>query len=247
VMYKMVDGDLPVVAGLPTMVVILFLLAMSVKPVHPAIPLIILVVALTFMGVAPFAGEQLERSELRALETDRLIHAYDAYVERPDNWAAVFEIADRLYAHGMRANAIAISSAAMNGISQKVDPVRNVSARDYFRKEDYLLKKWLRENPNLELLKVPACPECGTINSPERLVCEKCGRPYLIDIAYKMNIKPRVYGKLVLAFAAVACLIVVAAAIGLNFSGVVAFLMLLVAIGGIAGTIIYLFRAPKPA
>jgi len=244
VMYKMIDGEMPAAAGLTTMGVILFMLTMSVKPVHPALPLIILVVAITLMAITPFALEQLEKAELRALETDRLIRVYDAFVERPDNTAALFEIAERLYAHGMRANAIAISSAALAGVSQKIDPVRNTSVRDHFRKEEYQLKRWIRENPDPALLTVPACPGCGHVNPPEQLVCEKCGRPYLIDTAYNLNVRPKVYGKLVFAFAAVAGLIVAASAVGLNFSGGIELLMLIVVIGGIGGAFYYLFFRP---
>jgi hypothetical protein len=220
---------------------------MCAKPAHPAIPGVILVVVLTLMVLTPFAIEQVDKVELRAMHTERLIRAYNALVERPDNVAATFEICRGLYTHGMKGNAIAIASMTMEKLSRHVDPVQNRSLRDRFREEEFMVKKWTRETaktPN-ELRAIP-CPGCGHMNPMNLLVCEKCGRPYLLDIAHKMNHKPRVYGRIVVAFAAIASLIVLCAAIGLVFQGIVLFLVLAAAIGATGGVVHWLFRAPKP-
>ena len=249
-LYKMIDGELPFVPGIAGMGFLMFLLAMSVKPVHPAIPGIIFVVVLTAMGLAPFAANQLEQVELKAFETDRLIRLYENYVQRPDNVAALLKIADHLYQNGLRANAIAIASATLNSLSNQPDAIHNRSQRDYFRTEDYALQRWIRETGDISLLKPVPCPSCGAVSRPEFLLCETCGRPYLIDIVNKMhnvNVAPKVYGKLVLSFGAIATLIVVCSAVGLYFSGVFMFLMMVIAIAGVAALLNYLFRAPQPS
>src|SRR4051812_16188736 len=75
--YKMIDGDLLFVSGAPAMVVIVLLLYQCIHPIHPVMPGVILVVALTCLALFPYAQDQLEKTELRQLHTERLIRSYD--------------------------------------------------------------------------------------------------------------------------------------------------------------------------
>jgi hypothetical protein len=240
--YKMIDGELPAAAGLGTVIAIFFLLYQCVHPIHPVMPAVVLVVALCCMATFPYAADQLEKSELRQLHTEKLIRTYDAFVARPDNFSALFEIARGLYKHGMKANAIAITTATLNGLNTQLDPIHNRSVRDQFREEEFTLKRWVREaqaNPKGEL---PVICACGVKNPPEKIVCHSCGRPYVIDAAHNMNLRPRILARLVLAFGLVAALIVGAAAIGLYFSGIVLVIAMTIAVGGTALAIHLLFR-----
>src|SRR5437016_14650314 len=68
--YKMVDGDLPVVAGLPALVMILLAMALAIRPTHPAVPGVILVSAIALMAFFPYAVQVLESYELRAVRSE---------------------------------------------------------------------------------------------------------------------------------------------------------------------------------
>lgn len=247
VIHKMIDQEIEVGPGLGAIVLLLFLMAMCVKPTHPAVPAVIFVVTLTCMALIPFAMNEVAEAEVRRMGTERLIRAYDNLVQRPDNVSLVFEIASRLHDHGMVGNAIAISNATLQKLSTSMDPVHNRSQRDLFRNEEQEMRKWSREAAvNPKLMKPIPCPNCGRQNEMDALICVGCGRPYLIDIAHKMNIRPRIQGKIIFAFGAIASLIVFAAQIGLYFSGWWAALAFLAAVGGTGGILAWLFRKPKP-
>jgi len=247
IIYKMIDGDLPMIPGIGGLCAILFLLGMCAKPVSDVIPGVILVVTLTCMVLFPFAAEELEKAALRALDTERLIKVYNTYVDRPDNISAVFEISQSLYKHGMRGHAIALATSAMNTLSERVDPVQNRSFRDTFRREEYMIKNWAREAEKDPKGNRPiACPKCGNVNPLGTLICEKCQRPYLLDIAHNMNIRPRIYGRLMIAFAALAGTIVLGASVGTMFSGAIQLIVILLTLAGVGGLIYWLFKPPKP-
>ena len=145
IIHKMIDGEMPFLGGCVAIVVILLMLSVAITTPIPIITGLIFVVALAGMALFPYAANQVELAEIRAFDTERLIKVYNAYVERPDNIAAVFEISRLLYAHGLRANAIGLATAALNTLSLRVDPVSNKTFRDSFRNEEYMLKNWSRE------------------------------------------------------------------------------------------------------
>lgn len=246
IVYKLIDGELPFITGIVGLFVLIFLLYSAVSPPHPAIPGVVFVVVLTCLALFPFAAEQIGKAELRMMETERLIRVYNAYVQKPDNVAAVFEISARLYQHGMKGSAIALASKTLQVLSQQVDPVQNRSLRDLFGREEALVNKWKRETAATpDQLKPIPCPNCNTVNPPEELICRGCMRPYLLDVAAKMNLRPRIFGKLVFSFALIAASIVGAAVLGLHFAGVWLFVALFVALS-ITGAIVgWLFRAPR--
>lgn len=247
IVYKMIDGDMPVLAGLGGIGGILFMLFMTINPINPAVPMVVMIVSVVCLALFPFASEQLEKVEIRVLETDRLVRSYNAFAKRPDNTAAAFEIANRLYKHGMKANAIGLATATLNRLSQQLDPVTNRSFRDTFRNEEMTLRNWNREAAaNPQLIRPVACPNCKFINPPDALICAQCGRPYLLDVATNMNLRPRVFGRILLAFGALSALIVGASAVGLYFSGYVLILMILIQVIGAGAVLHFLFRPPVP-
>lgn len=244
--YKMIDGELPFINGFIGLCVLIFLLYNAVSPPHPAMPGVVFVVVLTCLALFPYAADQIEKAELRVMQTERLIRVYNAYVQKPDNVAAVFEITDRLYQHGMKGNAIAIASKTLQVLSQQVDPVQNRSLRDLFGREEALVKKWQRETASTPAALQPIpCPNCKTVNPLEELICSGCKRPYLLDIAAKMNLRPRVVGKLVFSFALIAASIVGSAVLGLHFAGVWLFVALFLALSITGSIVAWLFRPPR--
>src|SRR5579862_8640819 len=162
IIHKMIDGEFPLVPGLVALGVDVMMIAFAVIAKSAVIPGTIFVVALASMGLFPFAADQLEKADLRRIDTDKLVKAYNAYALRPDNISAVFEVSRMLYAHGMKANAIGIASAALNSLSSKSDPISNRSLRDAFRSEEQTLKTWNREAAqNPAIMRPVPCPACG--------------------------------------------------------------------------------------
>src|SRR5579862_4844842 len=104
--YKMIDGDMPVGAGLAALVMIFVSMALAIRPPHPIVPGVVLVMSLTLMAFFPYAEQKLEEFELRAIDAERLARTFEAVRLRPDNFSAKFELARLLYDHGFQAQAM---------------------------------------------------------------------------------------------------------------------------------------------
>lgn len=246
IIHKMIDGEFPIAPGLAALVVDFVLIALSVISSSALIPGTVFVVALASMCLFPFAADQLDKADIRALDTDRLIRAYNAYAVRPDNISAVFEVAKMLYSHGMKGNAIGLATAALNSLSLKADPVSNRSLRDVFRTEEQLLKNWNREAMrNPAILRPVPCKACGYANPLECLTCQQCGAPYLLEAAGKMTNKKMLYGRLLLSFAVLAGVIVTAAEVGVAVSGAAGAVLLFLIILGAGGLLYKVFKGPS--
>lgn len=248
IIYKLIDGDFPLIPGLAVAFVVVFMLLMCVKPIHPVIPAIILVVTLTIMTLFPYAATQLETAELRAIDTAQLEKSYAALKARPDNVAAIFEVARSLYVHGMKGHAIGLASKTLQALSGSVDPVSNRSLRDQFRSEEYAMKRWMKEVAADPASGRPiACPHCGFLNPVDEIVCRKCNEAYVLTLARSLDVRKRFIGRLLLAAAAIAGLIVVASTIGLYLGGIAFFASMVAAVAGTGIFIHVLFRPPQLA
>jgi hypothetical protein len=244
IIYKMVDGDVPVGAGLGAMVMVFVAMALAIKPPHPIVPGVVLVLSLTLMAFFPYAEQKLEEFELRRVDANRMAKSYEAIRVRPDNFAAKFELAKILHAHGFVSQAVHLTGTTMASLSNEKDEIQNRSLKDVFHREEVLLKRWQTEPQNAGATK---CMTCGTLNRTTDLFCNSCGRPYMLDIVQTQEVKPRVWAKMVLAWAALALFIPGAVAIGMNLDGAVrlfAFTGGFVAVGAL---IYWLFKPPKHA
>jgi hypothetical protein len=246
ILYKSIDGELPLIPSLVAMGVVVGMLTICVARINPIIPAVILVVTLTLMGLFPFAATQLEAAELRSIDTGQLEKAYAGLVARPDNVSIIFEIARRLHAHGMKGHAIAISTKTLDALSQNVDQVKNRSLRDQFRNEEYEMKRWRREVANDPSSARPiACPHCGHTNQLDLIVCAKCGEAYVLTLARGLDVRSRFIGKLLLTAAIIAAVIVGSATLGVYLGGLALFVALAVAIAGAGISIHLLFRPAR--
>lgn len=242
--YKMVDGDLPAGPGICALIMIVLSMALAIRPPHPAVPGVILVLSLTLMAFFPFAEQKLEEFELRAIDANRLARSIESLRARPDNFAAKFELARLLYDHGFYAQAINLTGSTLAGLSTEKDEVKNRSVRDVFNCEDVLLKKWVTAQAVQDRMSF-VCPGCGNANPPNEVFCTKCGRPYMLDKVRGQEVKPRVWAKLVIAWAALALFVPGVVAIGMNLDGVVRIIAFGVAMVAIAAMMAWLFRPPK--
>ncbi|MCC7230222.1 MAG: hypothetical protein IT203_07490 [Fimbriimonadaceae bacterium] len=245
IMYKTIDGDIPVAMGLGSLVAIVGVLLMTARPPHPAVPAVVLVVALTLMAFFPFALSQLDKADLNSFDVDRLERSFTALRERPDNFASKLEVAAALHSQGMVHQAIAIASAALDTIPDERDMVTNRSLRDQFRNEDYKVKQWMRNAGKVPLMADHLrCRACNHENPVQAIVCERCGNWHLLDAARRGDNRPRVIGKLVLAWGLLALFLVGSASLGLSLKGGVGIGVFAIALGGLGGTLYLLFRPP---
>lgn len=242
--WRMIDGDLPFVFGVVAIVLMMVALALAIKPPHPAIPGVVLVVMLTLLAFFPYAEGVLENVELRAVNAGQMARAFEVVRLRPDNYVAKFELARHLHDHGFKSQAIALSSATMAQLGTTRDEVKNQSMQDLFYKEQILLKRWHAEPGSVP---VTTCPSCGQVNRAEDFVCAKCGANYPFEIIARNEVRPKVMGKLVLAWGCLAVAFPGIVAAALHFEGtmrIVAFVGGLVLVGVLFA---WLFKPPSYA
>jgi hypothetical protein len=244
IVYKMVDKDLPFWAGLCALIMIGVVLAFALHPSNPVVPGVVLVVALSLMVFFPYAVRTLEIFELRAIDADRLERTFEAVRVRPDNFAAKFELAKLLHDHGFIPQAINLANGTLASLSEETDDVRNRSLKDVFINEQRLVKRWQGEPQDMQALK---CPNCGAFNRAAEVFCTKCSRPYALDIVRGQEVKSKVWGKLVLAWAAIAVFIPVAVGIGMSFDGILRIVSFVGGFALVGGLIAWLFKPPKHA
>lgn len=242
IIYKMIDGHIHVGIGLASLVIMALAEALAIRPSHPAIPGVILVVALSLMAFFPFAERTLEDYELRGVDADRLARSFEALRVRPDNYAAKFDLANLLHKHGFVSQAVHVSSTALNELDTQRDEVKNRSMREVFHREEVLLKRWKQEPQSMEAVK---CPNCGTFNRPTELLCTKCAEPYMLHIVRGVQVKPKVMGRLVLAWAVTALFIPVSVVIGMDLDGVLRYLAFGVALTLLGALMAWLFKPPQ--
>lgn len=245
IIYKTIDGDIPGWMGLGSLVGIIGVLLMTAKPPHPAIPGIVLVVALTLMAFFPFMLNQLDKADLNSFDVGRLQKSYQALAARPDNFASKLEVAKALHSQGFVHQAIAIANATLDSIPTEKNDVTNRSLRDQFRDEEYKVKQWMRAAGKVPLYAAHMrCGNCNHENPLTAVVCEKCAHPYLLDVARKGDNKTKVIGKLVLSWGLLALLLVGSAAVGLAMPGAAGIGVIFLFLIGIGLLFAWMFRRP---
>jgi hypothetical protein len=244
IIYKMIDGDLPVVAGLFAGFMILLAMAISIRSTEPAVAGTVLVISLSLMAFFPFAEKTLEDFALRGIDSERLSRAYEAVSVRPDNFAAKFELAHLLHKHGFVTQAVHLSGSTIASLSTERDEIRNRSMREVFHREETLLKRWQTEPQSGDAVK---CPSCGAYNRPTDIVCTSCQQPHLLHIVRGVQIKPKVWAKLVLSWGAIALFIPLTVMIGMNLDGIARIAAFAGGLALVGGLLAWLFKPPKHA
>lgn len=248
ILYKMIDGDFPVVPGLVAVAANLFVMAIIVRPPHPAIPGIALLVVVTLTCFFPYAAGVLEKIENDAIDLSRMERAYSAVLFRPDNLAARLEIAEMLHAQGFVHQAIAIAREAIIALPSEVDQVQNRSVRDLFAKEERRLAQWLHTPPPPNALPpVVACAKCGKRNESNILICPGCNSPYLLNAIQQENVQWKTVGKLLLSWAAIAVFFLGVMLIALNMKGGLMYVMIFAAGAAVFAFVSWLFKRPLAA
>ncbi|MFY9235096.1 MAG: hypothetical protein WAO58_11635 [Fimbriimonadaceae bacterium] len=249
IIYKMLEGGFETIPGIVAITACLVLLAIAIRPPHPMLPALVLIVIISLVAFFPFAETMLEKAAMQGIDTDQLEKSYAALRARPDNAAAKLAIAKMLHTHGMREHAIAVASTALGTLSAEIDPLQNRSIRDLFYNEAIALKRWQMEAANAPktLPNVVKCISCGRENLIGDILCAGCGRPYLLDTARSENLEGKMAGRLLLGWAAIAALFVGSASLALMFSGFVRMVLFVSAFAAAAAFLAWLFKPPKRA
>lgn len=242
--HRMIDGVLAVGPGLAAILLVVPTMVLAIKPPHPAVPWVIMVVVIALMLFFPFAEHTIGAAELRSIRSNQLARSYAAVQARADNFAAKFELARMLYDRGFRAAAIQLAETTLASLTTERDEVRNQSVRDVFHKDEQLLRRWRTEAPDTTSY---PCPSCGRVNPPALAFCAGCGRPHLLDLLQGRDVRPRIVAKLVVAFAAVALFIPASVAAGLATTGLWRYVSFILCFVGVAALLMWLFRSPQIA
>ena len=241
----MVDGNLSGLQGTIALAVLIAMFAAGIKIPHDYAPWIILGVVVTLMVLFPFAEEQLNKADLRVLNSERIDAAHAALAARPDNIPAAFNLARMLYEHGYRGHGIAIADNVLNTISAEInDPLNQTSLRDHYRSEAYELKRWKTESTDPRFFAPLKCPVCGGMNPPGPLACIKCSKPYLLELARGTSSTKRVVGKLVLAWALLGLMLTLVASALMSFKAPLNYVVAAVALAGAGSILGLLFKPP---
>ncbi|MBX7131338.1 MAG: zinc ribbon domain-containing protein [Fimbriimonadaceae bacterium] len=241
----MIMKELDVVPGFLALAALLGIFAVTIYSHSEFVAGATFVVMLTLMAFYPFAETQLEKLQHREIDVAGLEKAFQTAIQRPDNIAVRFQIAQIVYDLGLHGHAIAISETTLQALSTQWDDVQNRSLRDVFRGEEQTVKQWRRTLRDPQAFREVACPKCGKPNPPGQLACVGCGGPFLLELARRLDKRSSFVGKLVLSWAALAVFLVAAVMMSTKLSGVPLYLMFFVALGLVGGLLSWLFRDPQ--
>jgi hypothetical protein len=244
IVHRMIDGEFPVVQGIIGIGVLAMTLFYCVWPPHPAFPYVAWIAILSLMLTFPYAQTQLVKVQMREIDVSKLEKAQAALEQRPDNFAAAFEVAKQLYGFGFVQEAIAIGDQTMAILATRVDPIRNISFKDSFRPEIILLDRWKRTPAPPPPPGGGRCGACRTENPLGTVVCKGCGKPYLLEKVRAINPAKKFAAKLFLTWILLGVVIIAGAGIGLALgpAGIPVILVVLVIIGLLLH---FLFRIPN--
>lgn len=167
----MIMGEMEVWAGILGLFAALGLGVVGMKPPHPSMSPLILMVAVGTLLVAPLIRTAWNRREIVKLNVERVETAYESLKLRPDNVGAKLNVAKCLFEQGMVGQAVAIGEAAITPMDKKL-----------FADDHRMVRLW-RSHPRFAAPSSLTCLRCSQRCPPESVICPKCGNTYLLDYA----------------------------------------------------------------
>lgn len=224
-------------AALVSVLLVIPLMYYAIFPPIPGMQAAIFLMVISTVAFLPQAIKYWEKRENARLDLIPLERSYAALATKPDNVQAAFDIAKWLASGGHYGEAILIATSASQLLSAERDPITNRSPRDVYERELRLLEEW-RRTPH-KATTPRRCTECGHLNPPGMLFCEKCGAPFILFLARKSVLTKSDFGRLVVGWCTVAAIIGVSAGYALEHPGsstLGVFIILLVGSGVLALT-----------
>ncbi len=204
IVWAMVGGDLDTGVGAVALGVVLTMIAVAIWTDSYIVAAVIFLCFPSFMAFYPFAAGTLERHEMNSFYIKRLERSHDAIRKQPQNYPAYFELSRTLHEMGLEGHAIAIAERTLSSIPDEMDPIKNQSLRGMFLGEEVMIRKWKRELKDEKAMEPIRCTRCRHSNEPGLIACGNCQADFLVQIARGADIRPKILGRLVLSYIAVA-------------------------------------------
>ncbi len=238
----MLGQEIDVISGILALGGVVGMFVMAVSAQSDGVSLGIFLCMVVLAALYPYAVTQLSRAEFHMIDVEGLERCFATIAERPQTIPSYFELAQRLYDLGLSGHAIAIAERTVNSLSTDMDPSRNASMRDIFRKEESRLKQWKRETPRPREFEPIRCPNCGNVNPVGEIRCAKCGSPYLLLHFRGTNMRQRTMSRLILAYGVITVSICGCVASLAMLGGAVGAIAFVLAIACCALVLFLLFR-----
>jgi len=168
----MVAGDVEAWIGIPGVVLAVCLGAVTTRPPDPMLSPLLFAAVLGTVVLFPFVRALHHRRQLAQIDIEQLASIHDGLARNPANWAAKFRMAEILYQRGHTGPAIRLAEAAIVHLPANL-----------FAPEHRVINGWRSTPHHPESLRCPPCLRCGFNNEPGEHVCQRCGRPFLLDLA----------------------------------------------------------------
>ncbi|MBL8064929.1 MAG: hypothetical protein JNM34_03620 [Chthonomonadaceae bacterium] len=167
----MVSGDIDPVFGFLSLIVAVGLGVMTVSPPMPGMGPLIFLATVGSMVMFPFIRLSMSRRELASIDIDLMNRCHDALESKPENVGALLKMAEALYARGQPFHAIALGEKALLGMPKNL-----------FRGEHQMVSAWKLRMKSRTAPPYSKCQYCGHANPLNEYKCERCNRPFLIDM-----------------------------------------------------------------
>ncbi len=200
----MVDGELDAGPGIVALIVLLLVLVVAIMSKSGAVAGVVIVTLISLLVFFPYAVDQVANAEVRGLDIDKLDKVHREIIQRPENIASYFALAEIVHALGLEGHGIVIAEQTLARLSTEMDPIKNQSLRDVFRSEEHRARQWRRDLRDQAAFRAVACPRCGHRNEPGAIACGGCQGPFLLELARKIDPRQKIRSKLVVGFAMVA-------------------------------------------
>ena len=193
----MIMDEVDVVFGVTGILVGLSLGYVAIAPPEPIYGPLALAGIVGMMIVFPIVKRHLDKRAMIQIEIMQIESAYRVLAMKPDHGPAKFRLAESLYTRGFVGPAVALAEAALEGMPKSVYP-----------EEIVIVRRWKSHLNDSDASSSIPCLECGLVNEPGAVHCDRCGAPYLSAYARGKWLGPSLARKFVAAWVAAAVALV---------------------------------------
>lgn len=168
----MITAEIDVIPGIMGIAIACIVGFVASKPPLPLMTPILLVGSIATLVLFPFVRAALVTREMHAIDIEAIDRAYTQLEEMPVNAAIRFKIAKLSYQKGVHGHAIAVAESALAQLPERL-----------FLEEHKMVRGWKRSSHAPEAFRPLPCVECGAMNPPGEVYCQRCGARFLLDLA----------------------------------------------------------------
>lgn len=192
----MIVGDIDPGTGLLGILAAVGISVMCFVPPIPGMAPYLILASFCSLVIWPIARSTMARREIASVDVMGIEQGYSLLGQRPANPVARLKIAQHLYNLGHHGHAIAIADSVMKQLPERV-----------FLDEHRMVRVWKRNPPMASAYRPISCVECGHLNPPGTVHCQRCGEPFLLHMVQGKIMPSRLGRKLVAIWLAMALLL----------------------------------------